>query len=159
MTYHDEEWGVRPESDERWFEFIVLETFQAGLSWRTILHKRTAFREAFRGFSIPVVAAFTPEDVTRLLEDARIVRNRRKIMAAIENARRALNLVEQYGSLSQYFDLFNNKSDKQVLSHLQSTFAAVGRVTAESIAFATGLLPAPHDTECFKYRGQDVPFK
>jgi DNA-3-methyladenine glycosylase I len=90
LPYHDEEWG-RPVRDDRGiFERLSLETFQSGLSWLTILRKRENFRAAFRGFDPAVVAGFGPDDVTRLLEDAGIIRNRAKITAVIGNARAAL---------------------------------------------------------------------
>ncbi|MGH3329284.1 MAG: DNA-3-methyladenine glycosylase I [Streptomycetales bacterium] len=90
LAYHDEEWGRVVHGDDRLFERLCLEAFQSGLSWLTILRKREAFRRAFRGFSIPAVAAFGDDDVRRLRSDAGIVRNARKIEAAIGNARAAL---------------------------------------------------------------------
>ena len=99
LTYHDEEWG-RPTTDQhRLFEKICLEGFQSGLSWLTILRKRDAFREAFAAFNFEKVARFDSADVDRLLADAGIVRNRRKIEATINNARQACKLVESEGSL------------------------------------------------------------
>jgi DNA-3-methyladenine glycosylase I len=98
IRYHDEEWGRPVRGDDRVYERLTLEAFQSGLSWLTILRKRENFREAFAGFSIPVVAAFDPSDVERLLADAGIVRNRAKIEAAIANARAA---VELPGGLSE----------------------------------------------------------
>ncbi|MCB0881786.1 MAG: DNA-3-methyladenine glycosylase I [Thermoleophilia bacterium] len=86
-AYHDTEWGVPVRGEAALFERLCLEAFQSGLSWRTILAKRDAFREAFAGFDPDAVAAFTGDDVERLLADARIVRNRRKIDAAVANAR------------------------------------------------------------------------
>ncbi len=97
LAYHDEEWG-RPDTDERsLYEKLVLEGFQSGLSWSTILHKREGFRRAFAGFAPEAVAAFGPEDVERLMGDAGIVRNRRKIEAALANARATLALREDGG--------------------------------------------------------------
>ena len=150
--YHDEEWGSAPKSDDAWFEMIVLETFQAGLSWRTVLRKRSAFRRAFRGFSVNEVASFTEEDVARLLMDEGIVRNRQKIEAAVKNARIASDLIRTHGSLTDAFQLAKEEGD--ILQYLSSTFVRVGRTTAESIAFATGLIPPPHEDSCFK--AQDV---
>jgi DNA-3-methyladenine glycosylase I len=101
--YHDKEWG-RPSADERrLFEKICLEGFQAGLSWLTILRKREAFRDAFRGFELEAVARFGPRDVARLLRNPGIVRHRGKIESAVNNARRALELAEERGSLAGYF--------------------------------------------------------
>jgi DNA-3-methyladenine glycosylase I len=105
LAYHDDEWG-RPVRDDRGlFERLCLEAFQSGLSWLTILRKRENFRAAFRGFDIEAVAAFGSDDVTRLLGDAGIVRNRAKIEAAIANAHAALGLPDGLGALVwQYAD-------------------------------------------------------
>jgi DNA-3-methyladenine glycosylase I len=102
-AYHDEEWGMPSGEDVRLFETISLEGFQAGLSWLTILRKREGFREAFAGFDLSTVARFGKRDVTRLLGDSGIVRHRGKIEAVINNAARALELVESEGSLAAYF--------------------------------------------------------
>jgi DNA-3-methyladenine glycosylase I len=85
LAYHDEEWGVPVHDDRKIFEFLVLEAFQAGLSWRTILYKRENFRKAFAGFDYRTVARFGKRDVARLLKDEGIVRNRQKIDAAVTN--------------------------------------------------------------------------
>lgn len=100
--YHDEEWGRPVADDRRLFEKLCLEGFQSGLSWRTILTKRPAFRAAFADFDMAQVAAFDERDVERLLGDAGIVRHRGKIEAAINNAGRALELVEREGSLAAF---------------------------------------------------------
>ncbi len=92
LTYHDEEWGRPVRDDTGMFERLCLEAFQSGLSWLTILRKREGFRSAFAGFDIEAVAGYGPDDVTRLLADPGIVRNRAKIEAAIGNARAALTL-------------------------------------------------------------------
>ena len=103
FPYHDNEWGYPVDDDTRLFEKICLEGFQSGLSWRTILAKRENFRKAFKGFDFRKVATFTEKDVERLLQDAGIIRHRGKIEAAINNARCALEMVEQEGSLAAYF--------------------------------------------------------
>ncbi|WP_434735323.1 DNA-3-methyladenine glycosylase I [Accumulibacter sp.] len=103
IDYHDHEWGQPVTDDCRLFEKICLEGFQSGLSWLTILRKRESFRRAFAGFDPRVVAAFGESEVQRLLLDETIVRHRGKILAAINNARRALALQERFGSLSAYF--------------------------------------------------------
>lgn len=102
-AYHDAEWGFPVVDDQRLFEKVSLEGFQSGLSWRTILVKRPAFRVAFSSFDFGVVAGYDDRDVARLLTDAGIVRHRGKIEAVINNAGRALDLVEERGSLSAYF--------------------------------------------------------
>jgi DNA-3-methyladenine glycosylase I len=101
-AYHDGEWGMPVADDARLFEKLSLEGFQAGLSWLTILRKREAFRRAFAGFDVERVARFGSRDVERLLGDASIVRHRGKIEAVIGNAGRALELVEEAGSIAAY---------------------------------------------------------
>jgi DNA-3-methyladenine glycosylase I len=103
LDYHDTEWGYPVSDDRRLFEKICLEGFQSGLSWRTILAKRENFRAAFAGFDIPAVAGFTDRDTQRLLQDSGIVRHRGKIEAVVANARRAVDLAEEAGSLAAYF--------------------------------------------------------
>lgn len=111
--YHDTEWG-RPVGDDRLlFEKICLEGFQSGLSWLTILNKRENFREAFHGFDIARVAAFDETDVSRLLGNAGIIRNRAKIMSAINNARRAQALVAETGSLAAWLWRFEPLPDER----------------------------------------------
>jgi DNA-3-methyladenine glycosylase I len=103
IAYHDREWGFPVADDRRLFEKICLEGFQAGLSWRTILGKRDAFREAFANFEFERVARFTPRDVERLLQNAGIVRHRGKIESTLNNAQRARELVQEFGSLAACF--------------------------------------------------------
>jgi len=102
VAYHDHEWGRPVDGEAALFERISLEGFQAGLSWLTILRKRSSFRQAFAGFDVDAVAAFGPRDVERLLADAGIVRHRGKIEAVINNARRAQELRADEGSLAAF---------------------------------------------------------
>ena len=102
-AYHDEEWGRPTTDDDRLFEKICLEGFQAGLSWLTILRKRENFRSAFAGFDPEIVARFEETEVSRLLDDEGIVRHEGKIRSTINNARRAIELTEEFGSLCSYF--------------------------------------------------------
>lgn len=102
LAYHDREWGRPVTDDARLFEKLCLEGFQAGLSWLTILRKRENFRAAFAFFDIAAVAAFGPGDVERLMGDAGIVRHRGKIASAVNNARRASELIAEFGSLAAY---------------------------------------------------------
>jgi len=125
-AYHDNEWGFPVSDDVRLFEKLSLEAFQAGLSWLTILRKREAFRAAFAGFEFERVARFSERDVTRLLGDAGIVRHRGKIEAVINNAQRAIELVEKEGSLAQYIWRFEpperkGKLDRARLMRLTAT--------------------------------------
>lgn len=103
VAYHDAEWGRPVTSDIRLFEKICLEGFQSGLSWLTILRKREGFRAAFAGFDFNKVAAFTDEDVERLVQDKAIVRHRGKIVSTVNNAKRAQELVKEAGSLAAFF--------------------------------------------------------
>jgi len=103
VQYHDDEWGRPVTDDTRLFEKICLEGFQAGLSWITILRKREHFRKAFSGFDPAAVARFTARDVTRLLKNEGIIRHRGKIESTINNAKQALALIEEKGSLAAYF--------------------------------------------------------
>src|SRR5262245_5742325 len=102
IPYHDNEWGRPVTDDTRLFEKICLEGFQSGLSWLTILRKRENFRAGFAGFSIAKIAKFTAKDVNRLLKDAGIIRHRGKIESTINNAKRALELIAEQGSLAAY---------------------------------------------------------
>ena len=138
VRYHDEEWGRPVTDDHRLFEKICLEGFQAGLSWLTILRKREDFRRAFHGFDPDRVARFTARDVDRLLGDARIVRHRGKILSTINNAKRARELRDEYGSLAAYF--WRRQPDpssrprritREVLMHMATT--------PESTALSTDL--------------------
>ncbi len=126
--YHDTEWGFPVDSDTRLFEKICLEGFQAGLSWLTILNKRNHFRDAFAGFEIQKLALFDAKDVERLLTNPGIIRHRGKIEATISNAKAALALIQEFGSLAHFFwrfepELTNRpaKFDFQTLSTVSLT--------------------------------------
>ena len=106
LDYHDTEWGFPVSDDHRLFEKLSLESFQSGLSWRTILAKRENFRAAFQDFDFDMIARFTQRDINRLLKDEGIVRHRGKIEAVINNAQRALELVKQEGSLAAFIWLY-----------------------------------------------------
>ena len=128
VAYHDEEWGRPVGDDIRLFEKICLEGFQAGLSWLTILRKRDNFRAAFAGFDFAKIAAFGDDDVERLVNDAGIVRHRGKIVSTINNAQRALDLIDEAGSLAAFFWSFEpgpadrpERFDKQTLFTLAKT--------------------------------------
>ena len=118
FAYHDSEWGFPVGEDRRLFEKLCLESFQSGLSWRTILDKRDNFRAAFRNFEFDRIARFAERDVARLLKDEGIVRHRGKIEAVINNARRARELVEQEGSLAAFF--WRYEPDRESLAAPQS---------------------------------------
>lgn len=136
MAYHDEEWGTPVHDDRRLFGFLVLEGAQAGLSWSTILKKRQAYRAAFQGFDPQVVAGFHDDDRARLLADAGIVRNRRKIDAAIQNARVVLDVQDEFGSFDHYIWQFVGGAPIQ---NAWRTLEEIPAQTAESQAMAKAL--------------------
>lgn len=130
--YHDNEWGFPVDDDQRLFEKLCLETFQSGLSWRTILSKRENFRAAFEGFDFHKVAQFGEENVAILLKNDGIVRNKRKILAVINNAKRAIEMVEKEGSLAAF--IWRYEPDENTLPPPETQTTC-----AESIALAKAL--------------------
>jgi len=132
LDYHDAEWGFPVSDDRRLFEKLSLESFQSGLSWRTILAKRENFRAAFRNFDFDRVARFTQRDVGRLLRDEGIVRHRGKIEAAINNAKRARELVKREGSLAAYIWRYEPSDEQPATPQTVST-------SAESLALSKDL--------------------
>ncbi|WP_031500163.1 DNA-3-methyladenine glycosylase I [Bryobacter aggregatus] len=141
QRYHDTEWGFPVRDDRRLFEKIVLEGFQAGLSWITILRKRETFRAAFANFEMQQVAQFGPADVERLLQDAGIIRHRGKIEAAIHNASQAIRLVEEFGSLSSYFWEFQPRQADALSKDLKKRgWKFVGPTTVYAFMQAMGLV-------------------
>ncbi len=147
--YHDEEWGVPVPGDAAHFERLSLEVFQAGLSWRTILHKRAAFRRAFGRFSPRRVAAFTEADVRRLLGDAGIVRNRKKIEATIENARRLLALSKAHGSFARWLASLPG-GRRELCRALRDAFRFMGPKIAGSYLESVGRVPPRHHPRCWR---------
>lgn len=132
LSYHDTEWGHPVGDDRRLFEMLTLESFQSGLSWRTILVKRDNFRRAFSNFDFNQVAKFDDKDVARLLADEGIVRHRGKIEATINNAARAIEMVAEEGSLAQFFWRFEPQAP-------QAPNAPIVSTTAESTALSKEL--------------------
>lgn len=124
LDYHDKEWGYPVADDVRLFEKICLEAFQSGLSWRTILNKRENFRAAFCGFDFHKVARFDESDIQRLLHDPGIVRHRGKIEAVVNNAARALEILDLEASLAAFFWRFEPVSDELEKPQSQSTSAS-----------------------------------
>ena len=108
IEYHDNEWGTPTHDDKRLFEYLLLDTFQAGLSWRTILNKRENFRKAFDNFDPVKIAKYTEKDVKRLMNDAGIIRNKLKILGAIVNAKKFLEMQKEFGSFDRYIWQFTN---------------------------------------------------
>ncbi len=138
LEYHDREWGRPVTDDRRLFEKICLEGFQSGLSWLTILRKRENFRAAFANFDFDAVAHFDKEDVERLVQDAGIIRHRGKIESTINNARRACEMRDEFGSLAAYFWAFEPTPDQRPSRLDHATLMTMGK-TETSTAISKDL--------------------
>lgn len=170
IKYHDEEWGVPAYADETHFEFLVLESAQAGLSWSTILRKRQGYRNAFAGFDYRAVAEFPESRIQELMQDAGIIRNEAKIKAAINNAERFMEVQEEFGTFSDYIWGFvdgkpiqshyktlseapttTEASDKLAKDLRQRGFKFLGSTTVYAHMQATGLVN-DHLLDCFRHK-------
>jgi DNA-3-methyladenine glycosylase I len=149
--YHDTEYGFPLRSDAALLERLALEINQAGLSWTTILKKQANFRTAFDGFDPAKVAAYAEADVARLLADAGIIRNRLKVNAVIENARRALELRADYGSFAGWLDAHHPQSLEEWVRLFKRTFRFTGGEIVREFLVSTGYLPGAHDPDCPVY--------
>ncbi len=138
MAYHDTEWGVPVADDQRLFEKICLEGFQSGLSWLMILRKRENFRSAFANFDYRQVALYTSADVERLVQDRGIVRHRKKIESVINNAKRACELTESFGSLAAYFWQHEPAATERPVRYDYETLSTLSKTPA-SIAMSKDL--------------------
>ena len=172
IRYHDEEWGVEVHDDIELFERLALESFQAGLSWSTILRKREAFRAAFAGFDAVVVAAFGADDRERLMADAGIVRNRSKIDVTVRNAAAFLRVAAEFGSFDAYLGgmvpgqprplppdaqpgeipATTTESDRLSADLRRRGFGFVGSTIVYAFMQSVGLVD-DHLPGCFRYRG------
>jgi DNA-3-methyladenine glycosylase I len=146
--YHDLEYGFPIKTDAQLFERLVLEINQAGLSWETILKKKTAFQLAFDGFDLDKVAAYTAKDRERLLSNAGIIRNRLKVNAAIENAKRLLLIREQYGSFVNWLEQHHPREKTEWVKLFKKTFVFTGGEIVGEFLMSTGYLPGTHDADC-----------
>lgn len=173
VRYHDREWGVPVRNDRKLFEMLILEGFQAGLSWITILRKRENFRKAFHGFDPSKVARMSKRDVARLMKDAGIIRNRLKIEGAITNAKRYFEVQKEFGSFSKYLWQFTGhktlrdprgmsmkriratspESDAMSKDLKKRGFKFIGSTICYAHMQATGMVD-DHFEGCFKYRGR-----
>ena len=170
IPYHDEEWGVPVRDEKKWFEFLILEGAQAGLSWDTILRKRARYREVFEGFDPENVARYGQKKVRELLRDPGIIRNKLKIDAAIGNARAFLKVQEEFGSFDGYVWRFTDggpkqnawKTHKQVPAKTQQSdalskdlqkrgFRFVGSTICYALMQATGMVN-DHVVSCFRHK-------
>lgn len=171
IHYHDSEWGVPHTTDSSLFELLVLESFQAGLSWITILKKRENFRNAFDDFDFNKIATYEEEKIDELMQDASIVRNRMKIQATIKNANAILDVRKSHGSFSSYIWSFVNHktivnryktleevpnqtpiSKAMAKSLKEHGFSFMGPITCYAFMQATGMVN-DHTTDCFKHPG------
>lgn len=170
IRYHDEEWGVPVRDDAKQFEFLILETFQAGLSWITILRKRENFRKAFDNFDYKKIARYNEEKIQSLLENEGIIRNQLKIRATVANAQAFMKIQEEFGSFSDYIWSFVNHTPinekRKTLKDVPATtelsdrvskdlkrrgFKFVGSTVVYAHLQATGLVN-DHLTDCFRHR-------
>lgn len=163
VKYHDEEWGKQCFDDRYLFEMLVLESFQAGLSWECVLNKREAFRAALDGFDAVAISAYDEEKTEQLYEDKGIIRNKRKILATVKNARVFCAIINEYGSFFEYLKcfwngevIFDSHSTYSSLSDAISTdlkkrgMSFVGTTVIHSFLQAIGIVYA-HTGECFLY--------
>jgi DNA-3-methyladenine glycosylase I len=169
IDYHDNEWGVTLHDDTKIFEFLVLDAFQAGLSWLTILKKRENFRKAFDDYDVKKIASYGEDDYNRLMNDAGIIRNRLKITATIENAKRYQKIQLEFGSFDAYIWQFTNGktvintwtsikelpaktelSDRISKDLLKRGFKFVGSTIIYAFMQAMGIVN-DHTTDCFRY--------
>jgi DNA-3-methyladenine glycosylase I len=170
IEYHDKEWGVPVHDDRKWFEFIVLDAFQAGLSWKTVLHKRENFRKAFDDFDYNRIAVYSEGKVNELLADKGIIRNRLKIRSTISNAQAFIRIQEEFSSFDKYIWSFSgNKTIDNALGSLgempvtselsdiiskdlkKRGFNFVGSTIVYSFLQAAGIVN-DHITSCFRYK-------
>jgi DNA-3-methyladenine glycosylase I len=170
QAYHDKEWGVPLHNDRKFFEFLILDGAQAGLSWRTILYRREGYRKAFHRFDARKVAAMGPKDVRRLLKDPGIIRNRLKILSAIRNAKAFLAVKEEFGTFDHYIWGFakeqkkvrrvgsfkalpvtSPESDAMSKDLRQRGFNFVGSTICYAFMQAAGLVD-DHQAHCFRVK-------
>lgn len=149
--YHDQEYGYPLLEDHLLFERLTLEINQAGLSWLTILKKRDHFRRAYDGFDLDTVAAYGDADRTRLLGDAGIIRNRLKIDAAIENARRLVDIRDAYGAFALWLDAHHPADRADWVALFRKTFRFTGGEIVGEFLMSTGYLPGAHAADCPVY--------
>jgi DNA-3-methyladenine glycosylase I len=149
--YHDSEYGFPSREEPVLFERLVLEINQAGLSWLTVLKKREAFRAAFADYDVDRVALFGEEEVSRLLADPGIVRNRLKIAAAIDNARRIQDLRTSHGSFDAWLDAHHPRPKEEWVKLFRKTFRFTGGEIVGEFLLSLGYLPGAHEPDCPAY--------
>jgi DNA-3-methyladenine glycosylase I len=151
-TYHDTQYGFPLKDDNLLFERLILEINQAGLSWITILKKADNFREAYQGFDIAQVARYGEKDITRLLNDAGIIRNKLKVNAAIVNAQKILELQKEYGSFRGWLDKHYPLTKDEWTKLFKKTFIFTGGEIVNEFLMSTGYLAGAHEESCHIYK-------
>jgi DNA-3-methyladenine glycosylase I len=151
-TYHDNHYGFPIEDDDELFCRLILEINQAGLSWTTILKKQDGFRKAYHNFVIKKVAAYKEKDITRLLNDPGIIRNKLKVNAAIENAKTILKIQKEFGSFKNWLDQHHPKTKEEWMKLFKQTFKFTGGEIVNEFLLSTGYLPGAHGTGCAVYK-------
>ena len=154
--YHDLEYGLPVKNDTELFELLLLEINQAGLSWDLMLRKREGLRRAYDGFNIDKVAAYTDHDITRLLADTGIIRNQRKIRAAIHNARVIRQLQQEHGSFMQWLDHHHPNTLEEWIRLFKRTFKFTGPEIVNEFLMSAGYLPGAHVPDCPLYAERPV---
>ena len=149
--YHDKEWGKVIKNDNKLFERMTMEVFQAGLSWKIILVKRKAFNKAFAEFDIKKVARFKEQKIKKLLEDKSIIRNPRKIYATIYNANAILEKQKEYGSFYNFVKKLDTNAD--LVKQMKKHFKFMGKETTTCFLMGCGRIKVNHDKNCFLYKG------
>lgn len=151
-AYHDHHYGFPIHDDNELFGRLIMEINQAGLSWETILKKEAGFRKAYHNFNIKKVAAYKETDKSRLLADEKIIRNRLKINAAIQNAKTILLLQKQFGSFKNWLAYHHPKTKEEWTKLFKSTFTFTGGEIVNEFIVSTGYLPGAHDSNCPVYK-------
>jgi DNA-3-methyladenine glycosylase I len=170
IAYHDKEWGTPLHDDKKLFEFFTLSIFQAGLSWKTVLHKRASFRKAFDNYNLKKIANYKQKEINRLLKDAKIIRNQQKITATINNAQKFLEIKKEFGSFDKYIWRFTNnktiknewKEDSQIPARTRESDAVSADLKKRGVKFigsticyafiqSVGIVN-DHTITCFRYK-------
>lgn len=170
IRYHDEEWGVPVHNDRKLFEYLVLDAFQAGLSWKTILYRREGFRKAFDNFNPEKIAKYNENDFLRLMNDASIIRNKAKINGTIKNAKAFIKVVDEFGSFDKYIwqftgnktihnkwkhnnevPAFSPESDAMSKDMKKRGFSFCGTTICYAFMQAAGMIN-DHSVDCFRYQ-------
>jgi DNA-3-methyladenine glycosylase I len=152
VRYHNNEYGFPIEEDDQLFARLILEINQAGLSWTTILNKKEHFFKAYDGFDIDKVARYGPKQIERLLNDAGIIRNRLKVAAAIENAKKIKAIQKEYGSFKKWLDHHHPKSKEEWVKLFKENFRFTGGEIVGEFLMSCGYLPGAHDASCPIYK-------